>query len=288
MTTQREFIKKLQRLLLWKYNSSEIGNIVQEYEQYFDNGKRMGKTEKKMCQELGNPLAIVRELRIKRQDKNAWKYLNKKALKRGGALVIWLFLFMYSMYLSDHEKFTTNKLIICNFIMLLGGWHIVGKREFTRAWMEQVGDRYRGLEVTILHSVFLIMALLSFTLVSKVLMSWEMIFMIENGDPIYLKGITMDFLAVFIIIAVMIILLSIYKYRMYSVEYYSIICHGMGFIGTILNYINTINHVDSRQWNADIIFQCEWVYVESLVLAGGFLLYCDWCRRIGKQKYSPY
>lgn len=237
--------------------------------------------------ELGNPVAIVRELNIKSNRKLNILNINYKAFARAVALMTWVILFGGITYLCSDGSPLRTKLLISNPIVIVLGWYIVGGKEFTRTRISPIDDLHKELKLTILHSLFLVMAMISFSLVTKVVMNSEITIMVEGKPLIDFNAITLKILSTFLIVAATVIGYSIYQYRMYSSQYYSIICHGTGFIGMMLSYMNVINHFENTRLYFHIIFKCEWVYVQSLIFASAFLIYRSKLDNIDK-RYSSY
>jgi uncharacterized membrane protein len=57
-----EFIKKL-RLSLSGLPEEEIEDIILDYEEHFESGKESKRSEKELCQSLGDPVTIGRQLK---------------------------------------------------------------------------------------------------------------------------------------------------------------------------------------------------------------------------------
>ena len=237
--------------------------------------RNMDKSEGRMCMELVNPVAIVRELSIKRERKGSLQKIDYKAFIRAASLMIWLILFGVITYLYSDGSPLRTKLLISNPIVIILGWYIIGGKGFTRASIRQIDSSYKEFKLTILHSIFLVMAMLSFSLVTKVVMNGGVMIMVESGPLVDFNETVLKVLFMFVMVAALVIGYSIYQYRVYSNYYYSIICHGTGFIGMMLSYINVINHFETTRPYFNIIFHCEWVYIQSLIFTGAFFVYCS-------------
>lgn len=58
--TRRQFIEQLKKELL-KHGISNINDILNEYENHFEEGKKVGKSEEEICNNLGNPKTLAIE-----------------------------------------------------------------------------------------------------------------------------------------------------------------------------------------------------------------------------------
>lgn len=280
MKTRKEFCKTLKRLLLWKYNSNEIETIIDEYEGYFDTGKSFGKSEGKICAELGSPLAIVREVNLENKRRGYLRYLlNKRILIRVSIVVLLVSLFMCAVYKGLWTQLENRSIFILYPTLSLLGWHLLGGKLFSLTWLGQVKDPHRMIKITIVHSIYLLMAILSFYLITKVFFSWDIIYARHSGSFSQLKTHTIYILLIVLIIIVGIMMTALYEYRYHGIEYYSLICHGIGLACTILEYTNILNR--SQYWHNGIgvILNCEGVYVESIIVSSLFLVYSQYVKK---------
>lgn len=280
MKTKKEFCKTLKHLLLWKYNSNEIKTIIGEYEGYFDTGKDFGKSEEKICAELGSPLAIVREVNLENKCRGYLRYLlNKRVLIRLSILALLVGLFMWAIYKGLWTQLEDRSTFILYPTLSLLGWYLLGGKLFSLTWLGQVKDPYRTIKITILHSIYLLMAILSFSLITKVFFSWDIIYARNSGSFSQLKTNTIYILLIVLIIAVGIMIAALYEYRYHGIEYYSLICHGIGLACTILEYTNILNRSQYWQNGISVILNCEGVYVESIIVSSLFLAYSQYIKK---------
>ena len=280
MKTKKEFCKVLRRLLLWKYNSNEIKTIIGEYEEYFDTGKSFGKSEGKICAELGSPLAIVREVNLENEYKVYLRYLlNKRVMIRLSILAILVSLFMWTVYKGAWTQLEDNSIFSLYPVLSILGWHLLGGKLFSLTWLGYVKDPYRAIKITVVHSIYLLMAILSFCLITKVFLSWDIIYARNSGSFSQLKAKTIYILFMVFIMTVGIMVASLYEYRYHGIEYYSLICHGIGLACTVLEYTNILNRSEYWQRGIDVILNCEGVYVESIILSSLFLIYSQYIKK---------
>lgn len=279
MKTKKEFCKELKRLLLWKYNSNEIKTIIGDYEKYFETGKSFGKSEEKICAELGSPLAIVREVNLEDGYKGYLRYLlNKKILIRLSILAVLVSLFMWIIHKGLWTQLEDKSIFILYPLLSILGWNLLGGKLFSLTWLGQVKDSYRAVKITIAHSTYLIMAILSFSLITKVFFSWDIIYARNSGSFNQAKVRTSYILLIVLIMVVATMIVALFEYRYHGIEYYSLVCHGIGLACTILEYTNVLNRSQYWQGGIGVILNCEGVYVESIILSSLFLIYSQYTK----------
>ena len=60
--TRFEYIKEIERLLKNKMSDNELYDIMRDYAEFFEEGKKQGKTEDEVMKSLGNPSDIAKEI----------------------------------------------------------------------------------------------------------------------------------------------------------------------------------------------------------------------------------
>lgn len=280
MKTEKEFSKTLRQLLLWKYNGDSIKDTLRAYEEYFVIGKSVGKSEERICAELGSPLAIVREVSIQDEHQGFLNHiLNSKVIIRLGILIALIALFIVSIYKGDLAQAEYKSTFMIYPIISILGWYILGGKLFSLAWIGRVMDRYKIFKITILHSIYLIMAILSLILMVRVFSSWDVIYAPNSGYLCEMEIETIYTLVTVMFITIGIMLVGIYEYRCYGIEYYSVVCHGIGLLCTLLEYINILGTRQYWKLGVSIILQCEAVYVESLIFSSLFLICSQYIKK---------
>lgn len=280
MKTEKEFSKTLRQLLLWKYNGDSIKDTLRDYEEYFVIGKSVGKSEERICAELGSPLAIVREVSIQDEHQGFLEHiLNKKAMIRLGILIALIALFIVSIYKGDLAQAEYKKTFIMYPMIGILGWHILGGKFFSLAWIGQVTDHYKIFKITILHSIYLVMAIVSLILMVRVFSSWDVIYAPNDGYVCEMEISTIYTLVIVMMITIGIMLVGIYEYRCYGIEYFSVVCHGIGLLCTLSEYINVLGARQYWRLGVSVILHCEGVYVESLIFSSLFLIYSQYIKK---------
>lgn len=279
MKTEKEFSKTLKQLLLWKYNNASIEYILKDYEEYFAIGKSFGKSEERICAELGSPLAVVREVDLVDPYEGYLRYIfNKKVIIRFSILLVLITLFMWNVYKGVWTQLEYKRIFILYPIISILGWYILGGKLFSLAWLGQVKDRYRAIKITIIHSIYLIMNIVSSSLMAKVFSSWDIVYAYNSVSFNELKAKMSHVLLITLIIVAVIMVIGIYEYRYHGIEYYSVVCHGIGIICTILLCMNIWNESEYWQVGIGIIIKYEGIYVESIILSSLFLLYSQYIK----------
>ena len=57
-----EYLKQLESALKGKVSSAELDDIIRDYAEYFEEGKKQGKTEDEISQKLGIPFEVARQI----------------------------------------------------------------------------------------------------------------------------------------------------------------------------------------------------------------------------------
>ena len=60
--TQKEFIDQLRTALSGKVSAGTLQENINYYENYFNNERRLGRSEEEICSQLGSPLLIAKSI----------------------------------------------------------------------------------------------------------------------------------------------------------------------------------------------------------------------------------
>lgn len=198
--------------------------------------------------------------------------------------VIWQIVFLRLMGHISYTSNQTEMLLIINPLLMAGGWFAVGGRKFVKAGTGSDADDHRAVKITILHSILLIMAIISIALEAEVLTSWEIVYWQSANGLGSMQDTALQIFMIFIVICIITMVISMYGYRCFSMEYYSVICHSIGFICTLLSYISIIRNLDELGYPSQMLLKYNWIYGQSLALASAFLIYCSHERRKHRKK----
>lgn len=212
---------------------------------------------------------------LKTLEKNTKNRFNYIVWLRATLFILGVGIFFYSTGWCDYRASRMVIVLIINPLIMVYGWIIAGRRKITKAGVNPAEDYQKAVKITALHSILLVLAIISIVLEVRVLTAWKVVYVQTHNVLGNLQVTTTHILIGFVMMGILVILISLYKYRYSAVEYYSVVCHGVGFICTLLNYINMIRGVEQMSHRPQILLRYEWVYVESLILAGAFLVYCS-------------
>lgn len=242
MKDKATYLKELKQLLIWREETDEINEILANCNGYFEAGRAQGQTEEAICQQLGEPKVFIANLELKRRGVN-WIWL-----KSLGAVLIPLWCsWGFANLLSNN----IGQLVIASFGILVaikGVWELLGKASFCTAYLSE--DKKHGRKLVGYHSALLIMQML--------------------GGSVLVLGSTLaaPYMGIYIarclysIVGVnfLIMLRSIYNYRIYSKLYYGVYIHAFGtIIYTLYNVqwlglLSDVNEVYSYIMRGSVLY----------------------------------
>lgn len=162
-------------------------------------------------------------------------------------------------------------------MVLLIGW-LLNKRS-QRIGQRNVFDTLNALKITVSHTIFLMISIVSFLLVNQILSCWYVTFSVfETGLSEKVASI-IGCLRLFILAIVVIAARGIIGYIRHGLKYFSIIIHGTGLICTLLFYIHILHSNQRIEAYSTCITRCQSIYIQSLALSVLVIGYCEWTRK---------
>lgn len=275
MKTKREFLRKLRKLLLWKYDSREIVDIMRDYEEYFDIALEKGKSETDIIRELGEPLEIVRTIKEEMNRKERVLVFNRKSFGRN-VLAVFLIMLTLAMLVNIKSDLGIDRFWILAGIYLpvisLGVWFLLGGRYFSMGFLEE--ERQTGKEKAFyaVHGLFILCMLLSagifIALTYNFLGIWNL-----WADPAAMGPFLNRLLWFFAAIGGMGCLWGMYRFRGKALYYYSIVCHGFGLIIMELTCVNMLHRMDEPGAVIIQLIRGGSLYLEGLAIAAAWLVW---------------
>lgn len=116
--SENKFIKNLRFHLSFYFNDIDISNIISDYEEWFENEKLHGKTEKEICNSLQNPVTITQKLHSEFPQKHL--FTNNTTIQM--LLIIIIHFLSNVLCLNICNKYTSNFLaysLLINFLLFI-------------------------------------------------------------------------------------------------------------------------------------------------------------------------
>ena len=266
MKTKNHYLHELQKLLIWADNTNEAQDVLHDCNEYFEVGLENGKSEEDIYDSLGTPDSFIQKLN-----------LNKKWGQSIKIKTLWVLLLplLYAILL----KFISSNIIFRNInfinsvsifsivtILLISicGWILLGKNSFHISYPFPI-DRHITKSPIIYHSFLVLLQILTISLLT----------ISFSTPPIYSYiGLYLSYAFYIIIFIVYILLLkSIYNFRLHSANYYSVYIHSVGTIISLLytlywmRGLNTISLIPS--------YLTKWgiIYIFTLIITVCFDIY---------------
>ena len=166
-------------------------------------------------------------------------------------------------------------------------WKIIAnKKKLYQYIRTEKNFEFRAIDITIEHSILLIIAIVSFLLVHQITYSWGVILELYDNISRYMINQTLIKLKLLIGVICIMLIKSYIGYKTRGIEYFSIILHGLGLMGTLICYINMISSkVNLTNYSNQIIW-CEGICVEAMLIASLFLVRCNSIRNQKKIKWG--
>lgn len=276
MRTQKAFIDKLQRLMLWKYSNKEILDILNDYKEYFEVGFEKGKTEIQLCQELGNPRDIVRALDSERKIEVAMTKKRRRLNFRVLLSILLCVLTGYILFVPSHNDYNyiIYEMTLFEPVLIIAIWLILGKNTWIEYQQVKVNDR----RIIFFHILYLVVDLFIYIFLKQVVVVQEngkYIFGLVAEDIGPISVLLMKTLIVGLLITSM---YALYQYRHYSRIYYSVFCHSVGIIGVLASYIKLVTVLVDATYYFRWINWSQVIYIEGIIFGVIFIFYQVYCR----------
>lgn len=235
--TKDKFIRKLISKLQLHFNSKELNEIINDYNDFFLAGFDDGQSEEELCKTFGDPNTIVRNIRAESRRSKAKRFSFRFIVRILLAFALSIYVISIISHINSNANMVKDSVIGVIIIGLLL-WFILGGEPLDRPTIynfKQVNNRkivYLHLIIFILTGLTYIFALF-FSNINKSLKGY--LFKIE----IYEIGTFVSkVLYLMIILGLLLLVYSIYKFYNCSIKFYTITCNTLGYIAFILCLLN--------------------------------------------------
>ncbi|MDF2538875.1 MAG: hypothetical protein K0S76_1896 [Herbinix sp.] len=269
---KKTFMRKLAIALHWNYNSSDIEDILNDYHEFFLAGITEGKTENELCTEFGKPKEIANNIRKESIRKKAGNISITTLLRLILAIIIFAFLLLTFYYTNANTNMILDS-IISSIIIVFPLWFVLGGEIFkVYCYFYQSSNNKK--KIVLLHILLVLCACMTYLFIAFSIKDWNSIYVQTLEFNLYEIGPFVTGIFFFLIgIGLLIFLYSLYGFYNYSLQYYTVICHCIGYISFFLCLINSQHQLDDVSRINDILSKTIFPYGAGLLMAILFAIY---------------
>lgn len=271
--TKEKFFQELKSQLLWKFNQTEISDIIFDYNEYFEVGASKGKFEEDICMELGNPKLIVRDLEREKIKDTKIPFWNMKKLVYG-LLVIAFIIMSYFIQKSKYSSSMIRDMTIAMVLVIISVWFFLGGKVFSLSILNQQNAKAIKNRLILYHLIYFIAACIIYRFNTHTVLNYWIYNPPFNIKLYELGPFIVNILYMIIALSLISIIYWLQLFRKYSVLYFSLISHGIGVIWTVICIINQYYVMNDPETFSRLIQLCFIVYFVSILISILFLIYC--------------
>jgi uncharacterized membrane protein len=215
------FMRQLKEGLRFHFLKKDIQDILEDYESFFLSGLAEGKTEKEICDGLGNPSLIAAELL---RDTNKWSFLREKSFLHLAASLLLFFggvIFFWMIRLIEWSQGLIPLCTVGMILLTLGLWFTSGGTFSKNASRNQ------------LHKIILFWHILLFLFVAAIygMFMWYIPNVIWAAPWGYQSGPVISVILTLLFFAAVVVAVYAF-YRLYckTPDYFTLVPHVLGIL----------------------------------------------------------
>lgn len=287
---KEKYLETLQTALSWSNLNEYANEIMEDYEDFFNEGELQGMSEEEICNQLGNPDVVVREL-LKENVSGSKVRSNARTLITGAIICMLLSAFSLVSVLSGYRyEFIYMMLAVLPvFIIIL--WVVLGGKNIINT--DSINEQQKSNKIILLICILAVMAEYICTFIicnvwTSLYLKGSMKYQLNKTIPgtadlkyevdlsnTYSVACFMSMLLIIILLAMVIVVM-----RRKSLLYFGLICPLMGTWESLFIYENmfsdikgNIEFLSGRSQNY-INNEVICIMIESIAMMLIFFAYC--------------
>lgn len=275
---KQEFMKRLKKALRWTFDSNEIEDILSDYKGFFEDGIKNGRSEQTVCKELGNPNGIAFDLATELCKTKRFS-LSAKVMRRMVLVIVLLSISIVFYYLVNNNSvniFWHSIISMVLFIIVL--WFTLGGTIHGLPPVSPLKGRLHKGIVIINHILLLCVVTIFHIFLSLLIKEMFEDNVFINIDIQFIKNMWVLFMVIAFILAI----LSLYGFYRFTPQYFTIICHSIGVVAYLCSAYYIAKTLDSPEKIQSDVSSLLYVYAASVIITILFtwLIYVLQKRRI--------
>ncbi len=264
--TKDIFLKKLISKLQLHFNSEEINEIVNDYNEFFSAGLNDGQSEEELCKTFGNPKTIVKNIRIESRASKTERFSFRFILRILLAIALSVYILTFMSHINTNVNMVKDSIIgiiITGYLLwfVLGGKLLAGTTIYNTKNMN-------SKKIVYLHCILIILTGLNYMFAlffsDKKTSLDGYFFDIEIHE---IGAFVSKVFYLMIILGLLLLVFSIYKFYNCSIKFYTVMCNILGYIAFILCLLNMQHRSVDINDVKSLIARSLLVYFTGIVLS---------------------
>ena len=161
--TKESFMKRLVFELKLHFNSEEIGEIINDYNEFFSLGLADGKNEQELCQYFGDPKDIVKNIKLESKKRKKGEFSLSFFTRIIAAMLILVYMVSFFNRVNTNNNIINESIVAIIFVGILL-WFVLGEKILTKPInynIKSVKYEKYNRKIILIHLVLIILMLKS-------------------------------------------------------------------------------------------------------------------------------